>query len=98
MSDIKVYGREDCTHCDAAKRFFDRKGIDFQYVDLDKNPDAYKKIVSEGYSQLPVVKTLDGDWQGSRPDKLIETAMKHQSSEHQRSQAVLGGPEKGLSR
>lgn len=95
MDDITIYGRSECPHCDQAKSYYDRQGIAYRYVDLDKNPQARARLEKDGYQQIPVVKTLDDSWQGSRPDKLIASAMAHRSREQQQVQATMTGPARG---
>lgn len=67
---ITVYTKTRCVQCDATKRALDRKGIEYNLVDLDQDLQALEHIKSLGYSQAPVVVTATDAWSGFRPDKI----------------------------
>lgn len=67
---ITVYSTPSCIQCDATKRELDRKGIEYNVVDLTKDDAAYAKVTSMGYRQAPVVVADDDHWAGFRPDKI----------------------------
>jgi glutaredoxin-like protein NrdH len=52
----------------------DRKGIEYNYVDLTKDVDAMTHVTDLGYRQAPVVVTEDDHWAGFRPDKISALA------------------------
>jgi glutaredoxin-like protein NrdH len=54
----------------SAKNAMDRKGIDYQLINLDSQPEAIDNLKSLGYRQVPVVMTQDDHWSGFRPDKI----------------------------
>lgn len=56
--------------CTATAREMDRKGIEYKYVDLTKDPEAMETVESLGYKQAPVVVAGDDHWAGFRPDKI----------------------------
>ena len=67
---ITVYSKPACVQCTATENELKRRGIEFEYVDLTKDPDAMDKVASLGYRQAPVVVAGDDHWAGFRPDKI----------------------------
>lgn len=79
---VFVYGKDACVQCDMTKKVLDKKGKNFIPFDVEKNPDAFDKVIGLGYQQVPVVVpsfdqvVLDADgnrvahWSGFRPDYL----------------------------
>lgn len=49
---------------------FDKAGVVYEEVDLEKDPETATKLVSEGYKQAPVVMTDHGNWSGFRVSKI----------------------------
>jgi len=41
---LTVYGRPWCALSQMARRYLERNGIPYDYVDLDSNPDAERQI------------------------------------------------------
>lgn len=50
----------------------EKKGIEYQTVDISKDEEALAKTKELGYLQAPVVIVGDKHWSGFRPD-LIQT-------------------------
>lgn len=75
MNAVTVYSRENCFQCKLTYRDLENKGIDFDVVDLDKDPDALNRIQAAGHKSLPVVETPVGTWTGFRPDMLSDLAV-----------------------
>ena len=67
---IIIYTKDNCVQCNATKNAMDRKGIDYQLINLDTQPEAIDNLKSLGYRQVPVVMTQDDHWGGFRPDKI----------------------------
>lgn len=67
---ITVYSKPACVQCTATTRELDRKGIEYQYVDLTKDADAMTTVRDLGYMQAPVVVAGNDHWSGFRPDKI----------------------------
>lgn len=67
---ITIYTKPDCVQCHATCRALDRKGIDYQLVDLLDDEQALHHVRSLGYQQVPVVQTANEHWSGFRPDKI----------------------------
>ncbi|GAA1681213.1 NrdH-redoxin [Citricoccus zhacaiensis] len=75
MTTVTVYSKPDCVQCNATYRALEKKGIDYETVDLSQDVDALERIRTLGYMQAPVVVTATGDhWSGFRPDKIEELA------------------------
>ena len=57
---IKIYGADWCSDCLIAKRFFDEKGITYEYIIITDNDDAinFLEKVNNGKRVIP---TLDVD-------------------------------------
>lgn len=72
---ITVYSRPDCVQCNATYRALEKKGIDYETVDLSQDADALEQVRALGHMQAPVVITASGEhWSGFRPDKIEELA------------------------
>lgn len=76
---ITVYTLPSCVQCTQTKNWLDRKGAEYDTVDLSRDPQAAAAVRALGYMQAPVVVVNDdGDtgnekhWFGLRPDLLSE--------------------------
>ncbi len=67
---ITVYSKPACVQCTATTKELDRKGIDYNYVDITQDSDAMNYIMGLGHKQAPVVVSGDDHWAGFRPDKI----------------------------
>lgn len=58
---VVVYGTRWCGMTQVIRRFLDRAGIPYQYIDLDLNPDAEAQLqwLTGGYASHPTV-NIDG--------------------------------------
>jgi glutaredoxin 3 len=60
-SSIIVYGAEWCAFCHVAMKYFDDKGVKYEYRDVDSSQDWLKESVDKsGQTGIPVI-DLDGD-------------------------------------
>lgn len=71
---VLVYGRPACVQCNATYRALDKKGIEYQKVNVADDPEAREYVQRLGYMQAPVVVATTGHWGGFRPDKIEELA------------------------
>ena len=71
---VTVYTKPACVQCNATYRALDKRGIDYQVVDVTEDAAALEKIKELGYMQAPVVITEQDHWSGFRPDKIAELA------------------------
>lgn len=74
MTTVTVYSKPACVQCNATYRALEKKGIDYETVDLSQDPEALARIRTLGYMQAPVVITDEDHWSGFRPDKIEELA------------------------
>lgn len=53
---VIVYGAEWCAYCHVAMKYFDDKGVTYEYRNVDENQDWLKESVSKsGQTGIPVL-------------------------------------------
>lgn len=59
---IRMYGAEWCSDCKRSKLYFDQKGIDYEYIDIDDDPKALKIVrkANKGRRTIPTIIFEDG--------------------------------------
>ena len=59
---IRMYGTGWCPDCARARRYFSEKGISFEWVDIEKDPQgrAYVEEVNHGNRSVPTILFPDG--------------------------------------
>ncbi len=67
---IIIYTRNDCVQCHATKRAMESRGLAFEMVNLDVDPNKIETLRAQGYRQLPVVIAGETSWSGFRPDMI----------------------------
>lgn len=67
---VTVYSKPSCVQCNATYKALDKKGVEYQAIDISQNPEALEYVRSLGYMQAPVVVTGQDHWSGFRPDKI----------------------------
>ncbi|MDA9348113.1 glutaredoxin 3 [Porticoccaceae bacterium] len=56
MSHVVLYGTRFCPFCTAARRLLTNKGIDFQDISVDNNPELRGKLITKsGRNTVPQV-------------------------------------------
>ena len=65
-----VYTKPSCVQCDMTKRYLDKAGVEYNTVDITKDPEALDLILNMGFQAAPVVISDAGNWAGFQPDKL----------------------------
>ena len=56
MSHVVLYGTRFCPFCTAARRLLTNKGIDYQDISVDNNPELRGKLISKsGRNTVPQV-------------------------------------------
>ena len=84
MIQVRLYGRPDrvCAKCMATKRWLKRHGIEYQYTNVDEDPEGLAFVHELGALEVPVVvwndETTDGAngwWAGHRIPLLEELAL-----------------------
>ena len=69
---VTVYSKPACVQCNATVRALDKKGIEYDVIDMSQDMDALERVRALGYMQAPVVMTKADHWSGFRPDKIAE--------------------------
>lgn len=75
---IKIYTQPSCQPCKATKRWWDRRGIRYQEIDITTSPDDAAAIRALGFKEAPVVIVSTGDpetdlmWSGFDPNNLTK--------------------------
>ncbi|VDS05283.1 Glutaredoxin-like protein NrdH [Devosia equisanguinis] len=67
---ITVYSKPACVQCTATTRALDRKGLAYSIIDISEDAEAYARVETMGYRQVPVVVAGDQHWAGFRPDMI----------------------------
>ncbi len=67
---ITIYTRNDCVQCHATKRAMESRGLAFEMVNIDQQPEAADALRAMGFRQLPVVLAGETKWSGFRPDLI----------------------------
>ena len=56
MKHVKVFSGPNCPYCDRAKALLRKKGVEFEDIDVELNPDAMKQVVEQtGRSTIPQI-------------------------------------------
>ena len=69
---MTVYSKPACVQCNATVRALDKKGIEYDVIDMSQDMDALERVRALGYMQAPVVMTEADHWSGFRPDKIAD--------------------------
>ncbi|MDI3138146.1 glutaredoxin-like protein NrdH [Enterobacter kobei] len=67
---IIIYTRNNCVQCHATKRAMESRGMVFEMVNIDQQPEATETLRAQGFRQLPVVIAGETRWSGFRPDMI----------------------------
>ena len=70
MMKITVWQLPNCVQCDSTKRQLDRRGIQYQVRDLNRNPKAVERFKELKLTAAPIVETDAKRWSGFRLDKI----------------------------
>lgn len=60
---IVIYGTAWCGDCKRAKAYFDRNQIPYEWIDIDRNPDArtFVEQTNHGNRSVPTIVFPNGD-------------------------------------
>ncbi len=60
---ILVYGTEWCPDCRRAKSVLKKSGVEYQWIDIDENPDEQDTVkkINNGMRIVPTIVFPDGD-------------------------------------
>jgi glutaredoxin 3 len=57
---VVVYGAEWCPPCHTTKDYLKSKKVEYEYVNIDDNPDKGREIsVKTGWSAIPIIQIGD---------------------------------------
>jgi mycoredoxin len=67
-SQITVYGADWCGDTVRTRRHLDRKGVDYEYVDVDEDSAGEKKVIefNKGKRRIPLVEIASDDGEPRR--------------------------------
>ena len=59
---LKIYTTTSCGDCKMAKAVLDRAGVDYEEIDIDRDPDAVATVlaINGGYNTVPTILLPDG--------------------------------------
>lgn len=54
---IKFYGATWCPECRRSKQYLDEKGVDYDYIDIEKVPGAAEEVekINNGFQSIPTI-------------------------------------------
>ena len=56
MKHVRVFSGPNCPYCDKAKALLRRKGVEFEEIDVEVDPEAMMKVVKEtGRRTIPQI-------------------------------------------
>ena len=65
---LTVYTKNNCPYCDQAKALLESKGVAYQTINLEEQPDTRGFLVEQGLRSVPQIfngeKLLQGGYQG----------------------------------
>lgn len=67
---IIIYTRNNCVQCHATRRAMESRGVTFDTINVDHDPEAAETLRAQGFRQLPVVIAGETRWSGFRPDMI----------------------------
>ncbi len=50
---IKIFSKPNCPFCEQAKQYLNKLEIEFDAIDITKNPMAHSFLVKEGHKTVP---------------------------------------------
>lgn len=57
---VTVFGAEWCGPCHAAKDYFKRKNVAYDYVNVDENREAGRAVAEKtGWTAIPIIQIAD---------------------------------------
>lgn len=69
---ITVFTKDGCRDCDRTKDILDSKGVVYDVLNAQHDPEAFDFVVNViGVKQMPVVIIHDDDWRDFRPEQDI---------------------------
>ena len=50
---IKIFSKPNCPFCERAKQYLDTLDVQYETIDITKNPMAHSFLVKEGHRSVP---------------------------------------------
>jgi mycoredoxin len=62
MQRLKIYTTRSCSDCRMAKAVLDQAGVDYEELDIDRDPGAVATVlaINGGYDTVPTILLPDG--------------------------------------
>lgn len=80
MSNKKIifYGADWCPDCRRSKQFLDGRGVAYEYINIEEDPDAAEKVdkINNGNQSIPTIVFPDGKILIEPSDKELEKALR----------------------
>ena len=79
---LTVYSKNNCPFCTQAKNLLQLKGIEYQEIKIDENPEARDFVLAEGHRTVPQIYKdgvlfVQGGYQGL--SRLTESELKEKA-------------------
>ena len=79
---LQLYSKNNCPFCVQAKNLLTLKGIEYEEIKIDENPEAREFVLSEGHRTVPQIYKdgvlfVQGGYQGL--SKLTESELKEKA-------------------
>ena len=52
---LKIYSKNNCPHCDSAKKYLESKDIEFEVLNIEEDCDAREFLQGQGHRSVPQI-------------------------------------------
>lgn len=52
---LKIYSKNNCPHCDSAKKYLESKDIEFEVLNIEEDSDAREFLQGQGHRSVPQI-------------------------------------------
>ena len=70
MKKVVIYTAEGCSHCHAAKEFFDNNKITYTEYSISHNKEVKKELMKKGVMSVPYIIIDDVEFREFDEDKI----------------------------
>lgn len=67
---ISVFTKPNCIQCEMTKKEMDKRGIEYEELNLENHPEAVEAFIEAGLLAAPIVITDIKRWSGFRLNKI----------------------------
>lgn len=67
-----LFTKNNCVKCDSTKAKFKELGVEYNEINIEKNPEWLVALKAQGFRSAPVVITPQGAWAGYNEAKILE--------------------------